>query len=261
MRILKWLTDKSPARIVNRRLRSRAHQWRRPQTSHVASCVDALEDRTLLTLFTVTTLEDTVDADDGQTSLREAIAVANGTVGHDEIAFAPELHGTIHLVHGALPISDDITITGSPSAALVIDAQKISRVLLVTSSAANVTLDTLNITNGLTTGVDDAGGGVRFEGTGPLTISNVTVAGNTTQGVDGHGGGIYAASGDVAIVNSTIAMNSAAGEGQGQRILSCFAGKDLHQIVNVPSGHSSFHDVALFARMFLDEAECESSEP
>ncbi|APZ95303.1 PilD-dependent protein PddA [Fuerstiella marisgermanici] len=48
---------------------------------------------------------------------------------------------------------------------------------------------------------------------------------------------------------------------QGQRILSCFAGKDLHQIVNVPSGHSSFHDVALFARMFLDEAECESSEP
>ncbi len=39
--------------------------------------LEAFEDRTLLSTFTVNTLADTVDADPAVTSLREAIADAN----------------------------------------------------------------------------------------------------------------------------------------------------------------------------------------
>ena len=41
---------------------------------------------------------------------------------------------------------------------------------------------------------------------------------------------------------------------QGQRTLSAFSCKDLHQVVNVPAGHATLHDVALFAWMLLDQA-------
>jgi hypothetical protein len=47
--------------------------------------------------------------------------------------------------------------------------------------------------------------------------------------------------------------------GQGQRTLSSFSGKDLHQEVDTPSGHAAFHDVTLFPRMLLDQAECHAA--
>lgn len=51
------------------------------------------------------------------------------------------------------------------------------------------------------------------------------------------------------------------GEQQGQRTLSAFASQDLHQEVNAPSGHAAFHDVALLARMLLDQAQCQATQP
>ena len=48
---------------------------------------------------------------------------------------------------------------------------------------------------------------------------------------------------------------------QGQRELSVFPGKDLHQVVHAPSRHATFHDVAFLARMLLDEAQCEPTKP
>jgi LmbE family N-acetylglucosaminyl deacetylase len=39
---------------------------------------------------------------------------------------------------------------------------------------------------------------------------------------------------------------------QGQRTLSPFSGKDLHQEVDTPSCHAAFHNVAFLARMLLD---------
>jgi len=42
---------------------------------------------------------------------------------------------------------------------------------------------------------------------------------------------------------------------QGQRTLSSFSGKDLHHEVGAPARHATLHDVALFARMLLDQAE------
>src|SRR5688572_33218165 len=66
---------------------------------------EPLEDRRLLALVTVTTLADTVDFEDGVTSLREAISATNVAVGADTIDFAPSLMAggpaTIRLTQGS----------------------------------------------------------------------------------------------------------------------------------------------------------------
>jgi hypothetical protein len=49
----------------------------RPRAVHPRLHVEALEDRRLLALYTVTTELDVVDENDGVLSLREAIAQAN----------------------------------------------------------------------------------------------------------------------------------------------------------------------------------------
>ena len=49
------------------------------------------------------------------------------------------------------------------------------------------------------------------------------------------------------------------GNVQGQRTLSAFSGKDLHQEADTPSCHATLHDVALFARVLLDQAECHAA--
>jgi hypothetical protein len=46
---------------------------------------------------------------------------------------------------------------------------------------------------------------------------------------------------------------------QGQRSLSSFSGKDLQQEIDAPSCHATLHDVALFARMLLDQAQCQAA--
>jgi hypothetical protein len=48
---------------------------------------------------------------------------------------------------------------------------------------------------------------------------------------------------------------------QGQRTLSSFSGKELHQEVGTPARHAALHDVALFARMLLDQAERQAAQP
>ncbi len=73
---------------------------------------EPLEERRLLAVATVTTLDDTVDFNDGVTSLREAIFAANTLSGADTIEFAPELTAagpaTILLTQGELAITDSL---------------------------------------------------------------------------------------------------------------------------------------------------------
>src|SRR5437867_3971119 len=68
--------------------------------------LEALEDRTLLSSFTVTNLFDS-----GPGSLRAAVDAANITSGADVIKFAGGLKGTIPLA-SVLSITDDLTING-----------------------------------------------------------------------------------------------------------------------------------------------------
>jgi CSLREA domain-containing protein len=129
----------------------------------------------MMAVVTVTTLADTVDFNDGVTSLREAIFATNVVPGADAIRFAPSLTASgpakILLTEGELKITDSLEIDGPGADILTIDASGSdptpgvknadgSRVFdiegdLVTQADASI--------RGLTlTGGDSAGGGVRF---------------------------------------------------------------------------------------------------
>jgi hypothetical protein len=42
---------------------------------------------------------------------------------------------------------------------------------------------------------------------------------------------------------------------QGQRTLSSFSGKDLHQEIDTPARHATLHDVALLVWVLFDQAQ------
>jgi predicted outer membrane repeat protein len=87
---------------------------------------ERLEDRRLLAVVTVDTLDDLIDFTDGKTSLREANFATNTVPGADEIRFDPALFATgprtILLTHGELAITDSLTIAGPGADLLTIDA-------------------------------------------------------------------------------------------------------------------------------------------
>lgn len=85
---------------------------------------ERLEDRRLLTVVTVDTVDDVIDFSDGRTSLREAIFATNTVAGADEIIFDFGFDGptTILLTQGELQITDDLTINGPGRDLLTIDA-------------------------------------------------------------------------------------------------------------------------------------------
>jgi len=176
-------------------------------------------------LIVVTTADDIVDPDDGLTSLREAIAIANENTGEQRIEFdTPESFGPVFVLQlGELVITDTVTIAGLGALNTVIDAQQNSRIFNILEAAGNVTLDSLTLTGGLTVGdgldfedLTHGGGAVRFVSDGFLLIQNSTVSGNATTGDFAPGGAILAVSGAansvLALVNSTVSGNSTAGE-------------------------------------------------
>jgi CSLREA domain-containing protein len=190
----------------------------------------------MLALLTVTTDQDVVDLNDGQTSLREAIFAANLVPGADEIQFDFGHDGpaTILLTEGELRIEDSLTITGPGAGLLTIDASGNdptpdvnngdgSRVINVTNQSA-LFLKGLTITGGDTTGdgagiraanldlyqvhVNDnftLGGGGGLSIVGQLVANHSVISGNTAQGLSGVGGiRLY---GDAKIENCTISNN------------------------------------------------------
>ncbi len=198
-------------------------------------------------VFTVTSLSDVVDAEDGVLTLREAIALAESTPEADTIQFA--VTGQILLVDAnPLPtITTDVTIEG-PALPARIEIRRDSsapnyRVITIAPGGAGVlrrltisgghaaaltngggvlnqgmlTIDTCEIRNNRTDS-GQLGGGVA-SGNSPsaqLIMFNSTVANN--QG--GLGGGVYAFdTAPTTIRNSTISSNT--GEsGGGLRVLS-----------------------------------------
>jgi hypothetical protein len=147
-----------------------------------------------LETITVTTASDVVDANDGVTSLREAIADAgNGA----EITFAPQTMGsaTITLAGSELVVGKDLTIDGDldgdGTADITVDADYKSRVFNIQSGT--VVLDGLVIKNGTLTANDTNALGAGIFNAGVLTIKNSTIRDNTaTGGIGSNGvGGLY----------------------------------------------------------------------
>ena len=193
--------------------------------------------------FTVTTTADTIN-DDGETSLREAIASANAAVGRDTIVFASnpgeafETGGTIVLNGTALKVTDDVSIdsdlNGRGSPQVRIDADLRSRVLEV--EGTSLSLNGLTITGGQSAG---NGGGIYLsesqEGVVPSLLLNASVVSNNIADGNGGGVGVEDRSGSIITVeNSLFLFNRSAENGGG--------------LANDRSGGSLFIELSTFYR-------------
>jgi CSLREA domain-containing protein len=179
---------------------------------------ERLEDRCLLAVVTVTTLADTIDVNDGVTSLREAIFATNIVPGADTINFAPALTAggaaKILLTDGELAINDTLTINGPGASLLTIDAQQLSRIFNITATTSDYSVSGLTLKNGKTTGAGQgfAGGAIRSATAGSLTVNSCIVDSCNTTGA--NGGGIFSV-GALMLGDTLISNNKTGGLGGG----------------------------------------------
>ncbi|MGJ8640238.1 MAG: choice-of-anchor Q domain-containing protein [Opitutaceae bacterium] len=156
------------------------------------------------------TVFDSVDSGSG--SLRSALLQANSFTGFSEmwVEFESDLDASvISLTSGSLSIESDLLIdaSGLPNG-LTISGGGLSRVFSI-GSGAEVTFDTLTISDGFITDADDQGAGVFNEG--ELTIRNSTISDNVSE----QHGGAFGNLGTLTLINSTVANNSAVSDAGG----------------------------------------------
>ena len=171
-------------------------------------------------LFVVDNATDEFDGDlsNGDRSLREVVALANGNPGADTITFAAALNGTPLLLDGAtfgdIDIFEDVTITGNGATNTIIDAQQLSRIFSINESVGDATIAGLTLRNGETTGTisNGDGGAILSHATGRLTITASTFSNNSTTGEASAGGAIFSGLGDVVVQDSTFSGNSTSGD-------------------------------------------------
>ncbi|WP_233452068.1 choice-of-anchor Q domain-containing protein [Rubrobacter xylanophilus] len=168
------------------------------------------------------TVDDTADtvADDGECTLREAIASANTDAasgsaagecaagqGNDEILFDLPASSTITLGGEGLVIDSNVSVIGPGQERLTIDGEGANGVFKIAARtpANTVAISGLTVTGGRAgTGV---GGGISNDG--DLTLSESTVTGNTVSIANPSGGGGILNRGEMTISKSTISGNAA----------------------------------------------------
>lgn len=178
----------------------------------------------------------------GDFTLREALNIANGTVGTTEtITFAPALNGKSIVLGAFLNISDPLVITGPGAGNLSVSGNNAVRLFQVSGNIL-ATFNSISLINGLSTTGGSGGGGaavfpsstgtsVTFNDcivsghknsstggaisllsgfTGKITINNSTFSGNSST----RGGSIYFwTTGNLAISNSVFSSNTSTGGG------------------------------------------------
>ena len=162
--------------------------------------------------LTVTRGDDVTDAFDDQTTLREAIAFANGNgnpTETDTITFADNVRGTINLStiddtsngNSAFRLAQNVSIQGPGNDALTVrrDTGGTYRLFLV-NSGVTASISGLTLANG-----NLAGNGGAIYSNGALTLTSSTLSGNTA----GNYGGAILNSGTLTLTSSTLFGNSA----------------------------------------------------
>ena len=134
-------------------------------------------------------------------SLRDAIAAA---ADGDVIVFETGLAGTVTLTDGSLDIAVGVTVTGTGSDLLTIDADGNSLVFYIGSAASDVTITGMKITGG-------DRGGIQAYNLGSLDLVEVDISDNSAS----FAGGVYAGgTGSFSMTDSTVSNNTvAAGAG------------------------------------------------
>ncbi|MFM9962861.1 MAG: Calx-beta domain-containing protein [Planctomycetaceae bacterium] len=205
MRFTDWLVScLSRGKKSRRGSRCATSHW---QGTRNVPTAESLEPRALPTVFTVTSLADTI-ANDGQVTLREAIQSANNDSAADTIQFASSLTASgparITLSGTELAIKSDLNIIGPGADRLAIDGNQASRVFNVSdnnfSTLRMVLISGLTITNGRVS----SGAGAGIANQESLTLQQAAVSNNTGSGID-H------AIGTLSIRQSTISGNSGSG--------------------------------------------------
>ena len=171
--------------------------------------------------FVVNTNVDELNFANSELSLREALDLADGSVGADTIRFDTNVFSqasSIDLVLGELRIADSVTVLGPGRGILTIDAQESSRVLHVSGGSHDVVIDGLTLTGGRTSGDNGVnetthhGGAIRIDAGGTHTLRNVTVTGNRTLGARAAGGAIFLHDGTLTLESSTVTNNATEGD-------------------------------------------------
>jgi CSLREA domain-containing protein len=198
------------ARLVQR---SRRPAPSRP-SGRVRLALEPLEERAVPTTFTVTTLADETNINDGLVSLREAITAANGTPGADTIDFQPGPSGTITLSQ-QLQVIDTVTITGPGAGVVTVSGNNVHRIFEVDDRAPtvlSVAISGLTLTQG--NSGTEPGGAILLAGNEAMALSGVVIAGNSAG--DDDGGGVFVgAGGRLTLSDTTISDNQAARRGGG----------------------------------------------
>lgn len=165
----------------------------RPETRRLR--IEALEERTLLAVFSVTNINDSGDG-----SLRQAVLDANSTAGEDTIAFSSlfDTPQTINLTSAQLTLTDaaQTTITGPGAHRLAVSGSGQSRVFEI-GAGASASLSGLTITGG------NAGQGGGLFNSGTVSLTKVAVRGNAALF---SGGGLLNI-GAMTLVDCTISGN------------------------------------------------------
>jgi hypothetical protein len=187
--------------------------------------------------ITVTSTADVVDANDGVTTLREAVAFANAksaeSIGaNTQIIFSSSVFNTartITLTFGELLVTGSVEIQGPGADLLTISGNSASRIFRATGGNNGVRITDLTITGGAV----GAEGAVRNENTGVMMLIGVNMTGNgqtavfnagryvgiynssLTGNTGVSGGAAFNSNGLMDIVNTTVSGNTASANAGG----------------------------------------------
>lgn len=232
---LRWVREVLQQHVV-RTLRQRKAEKSLRRKRALQHCVEQLETRTMLTMFTVTnTLDNNTSG-----SLRFAINQANSTPGLDVIAFDGTFSTakTITLSGTELAITDSVTIQGPGVNLLTLDGNLQSRIFKIDDGAAalqqTVSISGMTLTRGQVAFED----GGAIQSAEDLTLNGVAITASTTQM---KGGGIASnTSGNLTIQNSTITGNTAAFGGGSISAVTSYSGQTFIQYSNISNNTTSF---------------------